>query len=174
MVSRKEWYTRVNSGWPKEVPPLTAPEAIRAAKRLYRYAMGNTFAGEVVVTSGRRYTWIRRGTIYVNPETGWESMVHLLSHWFHRHLDFDRPHTSTHAKLELRLIKEVLRRGWLAGTLKDKPKQETPAADPKAAKYRSIVVRMDRWLAKKKRAERALSKLTRQRRYYEGKIGIAA
>ena len=37
-ITRREWYARVNAAWPTPLPPLTGPEALRAFRRLYRYA----------------------------------------------------------------------------------------------------------------------------------------
>lgn len=174
MVSRTEWYERVNATWPVDVPPLTGPEAVRAARRLHRFVRKRKCTLPVKVTSGNRYSYAHGGVLYVNPESrnhggGWKALLHDLSHW----LDPGPAHSKEHAKLEARLVREVVRRGWLEGRLKDKPKPGNQTVDPKAAKYRSIVTRMDLWLAKKKRAERALAKLNRQRRYYE-RVGITA
>src|SRR6516165_9378245 len=58
-----QWYERVNAAWPNPRPPLTAEEAIRAAKRLYRFSRGRKWVGPVKITSGRRYTWIQYGTM---------------------------------------------------------------------------------------------------------------
>lgn len=174
MVSRKEWYERANAIWPAEIPPLTETEAVKAARKLYRFVKRSKCPYKIAVTTGNRANWVRGNVLYVNPTStrhgsGWESLLHDLSHW----LDPGRAHSKEHAQLEMRLVKEVVRRGWLNGSLKDKPKVEQPAVDPKAAKYRCLVIRMDRWIAKKKRAERALAKLNRQRKYYE-RVGRSA
>lgn len=173
MVSRREWYERANAVWPAEVPALTAGEAVRAARKLYRFVRRSRCFHKVEVTSGNRYSYGRGNVLFVNPTSthhggGWKALLHDLSHW----LDTGPAHSKEHAKLEMRMVKEVVRRGWLTGSLKDKPKVEKPAADPKSVKYRCIVIRMDRWIAKKKRAERALEKLNRQRKYYE-RVGVA-
>jgi hypothetical protein len=166
-VTRKEWYRRVNEAWPSKVPPLTEAEALRAAKRLFRFAMGYTFRGPVKVTSGRRYTWVRRGVLYVNPEQGWHSLVHLISHYCHdRSVGAeDQGHNAKHARAELRMIKEVIKRGWLEGKLKDKPKAERPVAaiDERAVRLAHTDAAIERWERKAKRAANALKKLRRRR-----------
>lgn len=169
-VTRKEWYTRVNGAWPEQLPELTPIEAIRAARRLYRFVKGRTFpAHNVRLTSGRRYTWIRRSVMFVNPNghengsrRGWESLVHDLSHCLAQHLN----HGGEHARLELRMIKEVIRRGWLDGRLRDKPKVDKPKADPRAVKYARVLASIERWEKKLTRANNALKKLNRQAKRY--------
>lgn len=168
-VTRKEWYERVNAEWPAQVPPLTAEEAIRAGRKLYRFALRRTFTGKVRVTSGNRYTWIRRGEMVVNPEKGWHGLVHLLSHYADDRLRPDAHHDGKHARLELRMIREVKRRGWLNGTLNRPPKAPVER-DPRQVRYARVLARISVWEAKQKRAVNALKKLYRQKRYYEGRI----
>ena len=161
-VTRAEWYERVNAAWPTgPLPRLTAEEAIRAGRRLYRFRMKRTFRGPVKVTSGNRYTWIRRGEMLVNPGHGWHGLVHLLSHYCHsrRHPE-ENPHGGEHARCEIRMIKEVIRRGWLDGRLKSEPKPEPPkpTADTKLAGLRA---REKRWITRSKRAATALKKIRR-------------
>lgn len=177
-VTRREWYRRVNAAWPANVPALTADEAIRAARKLYRFGMRRTWTGDVVVTSGNRYTWIRGGVLYVNPERGWHGLVHLMSHYCH-----DRTHPETHghnaahARAELRMIKEVVRRGWLDGKLRTPEKQEPTAVTPldsRIMRRQRIEQRIKRWTTKAKRADTALRKLRRQLRAIERAIANAA
>jgi hypothetical protein len=70
----------------------------------------------------------------------------------------------------MRLIKEVIRRGWLDGKLRSEPKPAAPApalADIRAERQKRIEERIARWESKKRRAETALRKLRKSRRYYE-------
>jgi hypothetical protein len=175
-VTRREWYRRVNAAWPAKVPPLTADEAVRAARKLYRFAMGYTWRGPVRVTSGRRYTWIRHGVLVVNPEHGWKGLVHLLSHYCHdRSVGADEQgHNAAHARAELRMIKEVIKRGWLAGTLVPKPKPAPVPIDKHAEKVARTEAAIKRWTTKQKRAETALRKLRRRLRALERVRTVAA
>ncbi len=169
-VTIREWYTRVNGAWPPDSGVPTGPEAVRAARRLYRYATGCTWTGPVILTSGNRYTWIQNGEFRVNPdrapERGWRALVHDLSHWVHRRQHPDaRPHSGTHARTELRLIKEVVKRGYLTGALVDDPKSEPPkptAGAERAKKLARLRVRQRAWETKARRATRVLKKLDRQ------------
>jgi hypothetical protein len=167
MVSRKEWYARVNDAWPKPLPELTEYEAIRAARRLWRWALGSE-PPEIQITSGNRYTWTRRGVLMVNPSAGWDRFVHDLSHLFWRRanrVEHDlKPHEKGHARFELRMRKEVLRRGWLDGKLKPAPK---PPKDPKLVRYEAVIASIERWRAKLRRAQNALRKLQTRERYYQ-------
>lgn len=174
-ITIREWYGRVNATWPAGPLPIpTEREAAAAARRLYRYALGKTWTGSVEITSGRRYTWVRRGVLVVNPNrqehqgSGWVSLVHDLSHMFHHRLSSERPHGGTHARLEIRLIKQVLKRGWLHGALRAHVvlAEPAPQADPRIAKLRNIEAKTKRWTTKLKRAQTALKKLARQERYY--------
>jgi hypothetical protein len=105
--------------WPDPLPPLTAHEAERAARRLWRYAMGETYTGKVHIGSGNRYNWYRNGVLTVNPSRGWKNLIHELSHYFWYDANpGERPHSKHHARFEIKLTKEALRRGWLDGKLK--------------------------------------------------------
>lgn len=158
-------YSEVNGGWPATVPNPTPQEAMSAAKRLYRKAMGKPFAGTVKVTSGNRYTYVRRRVLYVNPEGhhfgGWKDLVHDLSHHCHHRLHPGvRPHGSLHRTLEADLVAYVVKSGWLDGKLKSKAKpKELPKPSDKLA---GIEKRIKAWETKRKRAETALKKLRAQ------------
>jgi len=179
MVTRREWYQRVNQSWPADVPTLTADEAVRAARRLYRYGWGIRFAGKVVLTSGRRRNRMSYGQIVINPAQGWKELVHLLSHYAHRyrvrtgHFAYKAPdHSADHAMMERRMIKEVLRRGWLQGKLRTPEKPASAPVDQRAEakvlRYKRTLAAIDRWERKLRRAESALKKLRRRARYYRG------
>lgn len=169
MVTRTEWYERVNSAWPAEIPVISAIEAQRAARRLWRWAMSEPYSGKVKATSGNRYTWAQHGILKVNHEKGWKLLVHDMSHlcWSRANRGETKPHESGHAKLELAMIKEVLKRGWLSGILKTPEKPDTKTEDLKSIRHKRILDRIDGWKKKQQRAERALKKLTRQAKYYE-------
>lgn len=172
-VTRKEWYRRVNESWPDIVPPLTGEEAVRAAKRLYRFVTKRTWQGDVRVSSGNRRVKVSewRGVIVVNPEQGWRDMVHEMSHWLERYAG-THGHNAEHARLEMRMIKEVVRRGWLDGKLKT-PARAVPApVDERAVKIARTAAAIQRWETKLRRADNALKKLRRRQRAYE-RLAIA-
>jgi hypothetical protein len=114
---------------------LSAVVAIKATAKLWDHFLGGE-QPPIDVTSGNRYTWMREGTLYVNPEGGWGRMIHDLSHYFHRTLYrrsmredaplglYDakaaRPHSPQHAKLERRMAEYVIRKGWIDGALEPK------------------------------------------------------
>lgn len=164
-------YERVNGAWPETVPPLTGPEAVSAAKRLYRFAMKKPFSrlnGKWTITSGRRRNRVWRWT--VNPDRGWKDLVHHLSHLCHRRLrPAADPHGPQHAFLEREMIEYVVQSGWLDGKLRrtEKPK---PGADIRAIRRQRVLERMEAWERKRKRAETALKKLRRQQSYYERQL----
>ena len=172
-------YARCEAAWPEKLPPLTGPEAVTAVKRLYRFAMKRKWAGKVELTSGRRYTWPRRGVFYVNPnrsnaysKAGWHDIVHFVSHYCHARLYPNaRPHDHTHATLERTMIEYVIKSGWLDGKLKRPEKKE--ATPLKQERYQRILRRQEAWEAKERRARNALKKLKRQRAYYERTLHAA-
>lgn len=173
MTTIKEWYARVDATWPEPVPTPSVAEALKGAKKLYRFALGQNI--KVEATSGNRYTWPKHGVLMVNPDhrgghhRGWEALVHDLSHYAHQRLHPGiKPHSREHARLELKLAKEVVKRGWLAGTLEPVPVvAATPGKDERKAKIRmQIEAGIGRWEKKEKRAHNALRKLRRRLRYY--------
>lgn len=169
-VTRREWYERVNATWgdhPMQMP-LTPEEAVRAARKLYRFETGRSYLKPIRVGSGRIITGYASRGLVVNPnrrhatDAGWRDVVHCLSHAF-----CPRPHGGEHARCEIRFIKEVLKRGWLDGSLKDEPKPEKPPVDKRAVKYARTLTAIKRWETKAKRADTALKKLRRSLRAQE-------
>lgn len=168
MVTRAEWYARVTATWPPgELPALTDAEALKATRKLYRFAKGRTCRLQVRIGTGNTVTgYETHGGIVVNPNrvrrgpmrhrAGWEDVVHLLSHAF-----YSGPHGGQHARFEMRMIKEVIKRGWLSGTLRTAPPAVAPAADPRDVKRARTVAAIGRWEAKERRATNALRKLRR-------------
>lgn len=112
----------------------------------------------------------------VNPDNerrrpehrGWKGICHDLSHLRHSRENPDmQPHCGAHARLEIRLIKEVIKRGWLTGTIEDKPRVAKPAVDARNSRYERICQRIEGWERRERRAINALKKLRKQRAYYE-------
>lgn len=178
--------------WPAVIPPLTAIEAERAARRLWRFALGETFAGEIRFATGNRYTWAEHSrtgrhdtygsNLRVNPGEGWKEFVHSLSHLFVLRANYGqrvKPHEKFHARFEAKLVREVIRRGWLDGKLRDAEPAGEPAEiaplDAKREKQRAELAKIDaaveRWERKAKRAKNALAKLAKRRRYYAKALG---
>ncbi len=164
-ITRKEWYRRVNETWPDIVPALTFEEGARAARRLFRFVTGRKFEGKVIETSGRRYSGrVEYRFIFVNPERGWKELIHTMSHYL-----LPIGHGGEHARLERRMIKEVIRRGWLEGRLKSEPKPGPTKDELRAAKIERAQAALVRWERKLARAQRALAKARRKLRKFEGK-----
>jgi hypothetical protein len=166
-------YVSVNASWPAELPPLEPQEAISAAKRLYRLAIGKAWTGPFQITSGNRYSYIRWGTkrgegriFYVNPKRGWHHLVHDISHMAFRQLHPTlKPHDWRHAALERQLITAVVIKGWLSGSLRRTVTKTAP--DVQTVRYQRVLARIKAWESKRARAENALKKLAQKRAYYE-------
>jgi hypothetical protein len=159
-------YDDVNAMWPETLPSCRADEAKRAAMNLLR-----RFAGKRVRYSN--YARVRRCWIATKPpfndlRRGWKRLVHDLSHITYR-LTYNRrvfsSHGRTHADYERRMIAHVLAEGWLTGVLRDKPVPTETAG----TKLERIMERIARWESKLRRAETALKKLHRRRKYYESR-----
>ena len=165
-VTRKEWYRRVNETWPAgPLPKLTPDEAWRAARRLFRFETGDSRVDHLVVTSGNRRTLVRGRTLIFNPVDGWHTLVHIVSHYA-----CPGVHGADHARCEMAMIKEVIKRGWLTGALATPEEPPAPPPSLNAArieKMQRIEARIARWESKKKRAETALKKLRKSLKYYE-------
>jgi hypothetical protein len=175
-------YEQVNGQWPEVIPALEGQEAIAAARRLYRLALGKAWEGEWRLTSGRRFTWPEKAwrgrtdhgkgrTFYVNPmrgpglHGGWRDLVHMLSHYCHAHKHPTwKPHGPEHHALERRMVAHVIASGWLDGRLRKAPK---PEPDRRAVKAERTAAAIQRWEAKERRAANALKKLRRQARRLE-------
>lgn len=171
----------VNDQWkahPNHKTPPTPEEAIRGFKILYRAASGRAFKGKVVITSGNRHTWVRGGIWYVNPDEprwdglgGWAEIVHSMSHYFHsRNNPTLAPHHAKQAYLERKLTETALRRGFLDGKLKPKPKAPKPPVDKLAVAMERLEAREKAWATKLKRANTAIAKMKKERRSLERKI----
>ena len=166
-------YAAVNGQWPEgKLPPLTPQEAMSAARRLYRFGLGKPWTRRVKLTSGQRHTWIRWGNkpgegriLFVNPDNGWHSLVHDLSHYVHRQKNpRDPSHGFKHAWIERTMIEHVVRSGWLEGKLKRPEKPKVPLT---VQRHQRVLARLAQWKTKLKRAQTAVKKLEQQRRYYE-------
>jgi hypothetical protein len=148
-MNRREWYERVNAAWPAQVPALTGAEAVKAARRLFRWA--GVAMPVVKETSGNRHNWGRLGgSFHVNPGKGWRELVHGVAHWAHYLLTRRQhvaPHDKAHARLELSMVRQVLKRGWLDGRLKPQERPERAPAktstDAKLEHARAMLRRAD-------------------------------
>lgn len=170
-----ERYQSVNGSWPETVPVPTPQEAASAARRLYRLGMGKSFKGKVKVVTGNRHTWIRSGTLFVNPNGkhfgGWKDIVHGISHYVHhRKFPNHKPHDGrgTHAFIERAMIEHIVNSGWLEGKLR-RPEKEAPSF--RAIRKQRVDDKITAWERKLRRAETALRKLRKQKAYYQ-RIGV--
>lgn len=170
MPQPSEWNRLVNNKWPADVPKPSPQEAITGAKRLYRRGMGRPFRGKVRITSGNRYTWVRRGVMYVNPEHGWNGfrgIIHLLAHYCHSRKNGGRPHSYKELEMEKDLTNYAIAHGFHLGKLKSKPRPAKPKPPQRVVKLQSAAAKLKRWESKRKRAETAIRHYRKKVRYYE-------
>lgn len=191
MVTIKDWYKRVNDLWPKDadgrrnLPTLTYDEAERAARKLFRWAgLKFDYYEQARLDAA---TWLRRRddhglvrwTVSINPHRGWHDLVHMISHIVN-HKAGHKPHGREHARLELGMVKQVLKRGWLQGTLRAAPvvkPEPAPAPIPVPSEAPAPVSRtaiklshaeqmLKAAMTRHKRATTLLKKWQRRVKYY--------
>ena len=176
------WDKLVNERWGGQQPVLSPEDSIVAAKRLYRQAMGREWTGRVQLTSGRRYTWVRRGVLYVNPDMpqarmrGLRAMIHDISHYAHSRLNpSEAPHSRRQVALEGRLVTYAINAGWGDGQVRrlgPAPKEKAapepkPPVDKVVQKHARMVARRDKYRAELARLTRLEAKASREVRDYE-------
>ena len=178
-MSESEWNRLVNRQWGSlENLVPTKQEAITGAKRLYRHIMGRPFHGDVKITSGNRYTWVRGNVMSVNPDKphghvsgGWPSIIHLLAHWCHHRKNPNaRPHDNRELTIERHMTEYAIANGFHLGKLKSKTKEKAPV-DVVQERYLTMLKRKRAWQTKVKRANNALKKVDREIRQYESRHG---
>lgn len=171
------WDRLVNDKFNGEQPVLSPDESVRAAKRLYKRAMGKPWLGAVKTVSGRRYTWVRGKVMSVNPDMpqrharGLRAIIHDISHYAHSRLNpNDAPHSARQAYIERDLVDYAIQAGFADGALKSKAKPKV-LADKVVARYNAMVNRRDKWAKEAERATRLLKKAEGEVRTYEKRHG---
>lgn len=174
---KEVWDRLVNDRFGAEQPILSGEESVKAAKRLYRFAMGKPFPGQVQLVSGNRYTWVRRGVLNVNPDKrehaarGLRALIHDLSHYCHHRLHpLDAPHSIRQARLEGRMAGYAVKYGFLDGKLKSKAAPK-PKPDLVVTRYAAIVNRRKKWETMIAKATKLRAKAAREQREYERRHG---
>lgn len=142
------------------VHPNLAMNYIRA---FWKQVMGSKFPYDLRVGSGNRRTWCHGGVFTVNPDQGWHDINHDMSHYLERRITGDA-HSDHHLRLERDGAKLICRR-----FLRDEP-YEPPKAqvrDLVAERAARVEKNIANWEKKQSRANNALKKLYKKRRYYE-------
>lgn len=181
-MAKRGNYTAIDihkgEGWPKPLPELTEYEAERAFRRLWRFSTGGLWGGVLRFTTGNRAA-LRLGwegnfrCVFINPSQGWDSFVHYLSHIADDWVNGTTSHNPHHMRFEAKLIREVIKRGWLDGKLKRTYRSEDPIAElvpvlakqkVRAEKLKRVEARLVSWQRKLSRAQNAIAKLERSQR----------
>lgn len=167
-------YEIVNRAWPDNLPSLSPPEAMSAARRLYRWSLKRKWDGKVKLRAMRgRAVTFGPDVMWIDPRRGWGGLVHSMSHRVHLRKNGMRPdyaeHDWRHEALELAMIRHVVASGWLEGKLRREPKPAPEINATQLGRDRTQAA-IARWTTKAKRADTALRKLRRRLRYYDRKI----
>ena len=172
------------NGWPDVVPPLTENAAVNAVRRLYRFSCGEAMPKSMTIeiTSGNRRAsdWRWNGdhrSFFINPGKGWAELIHDLSHDFDYIVNGSSSHNKHHARFERKLIREVVKRGWLETKPEPAPAPEKVVPINNTAAKRQLALdrieaRIVSWDRKARRAKNALAKLAKQQRYYVKALGL--
>ncbi len=163
-------YDSVAGALPAQLPPLNRKDSVRYATRLVKRfgKLGLGSPNQIRPASlsdwrcqGGRRVWIStKPTPATDHDKGWGRLIHDCSHlvFQKRHPTF-RPHDGGHAALEREIAEYVARKGWLA------PRPERKVAnDPLARKqerHQRLLVRLENWERKERRAQTAIRKIRR-------------
>lgn len=181
MATHADWDRLVNSKWPTDIRRPEPEEALAFAKAVYRKGMGRAWKGKIKLTSGNRFTFIRRGVLSVNPNRtralrpGFPDILHQVAHLVH-HERFpkNKPHASSELYIERDLTDWVLAKGYLDGSLKKTPKPTVSVVEKRAKAVEASIARAEAKLKKlasdKKRTERRLAALKKKKRYYDNRV----
>lgn len=155
-------------------PPLEFSEARKVFKKLYRF-VGHGAYKWPIVHNNRGDTWQYEHNdpddlnSYFSPRRAaagakYEFRINTSGGWpeFVRHIAVFCGSDRTN-DMELQMVQEVLKRGWLDGRLQDRliPPDERKAI-ARSNKIKSIKTRIERWESKERRAKNALRKLRTQ------------
>jgi len=141
---------------------------VTAAKRLWKVGSGRKCPFRIKLTSGnRRAGFVGFSTLRTNPEKGWRSLVHNLSHLINFETNpRQRPHHESRACLERRLSEYVVAQGWLDGKLKRADKTK-PKPDIKVVRRLRLEKQRAKLLTKLKRYTTRLKSIEKSLAHYD-------
>ena len=145
------------------VHPNLAANYIRA---FWKQVMKRKFPYKIRIGSGNRRTWRDSKGFTVNPDQGWHDINHDMSHFLERMITGEA-HSDHHLRLERDGAKLICRR-----FLRDEPYEppKKPERDLVAERAARVEKNIVNWEKKQRRANNALKKLYKQRRYYDAKL----
>tara|TARA_R110002020_G_scaffold62710_2_gene167491 strand:- start:10 stop:639 length:630 start_codon:yes stop_codon:yes gene_type:complete len=174
--NKEKKYKECNTTFPKELPPICFLEAERAYKLLVRKFGKKKDAapsrlsnmkirrwrkvGDKVWKTRVRKCWIALSGNTSDLSRGWRRLTHDVSHmvYSYRNPKVKFHHSYQQANLELDIIKFVISKGWLNGTLK--PKVRVLSRNDKFnIKVESTQNLIKSWKTKQARANNKLKKL---------------
>ncbi len=162
-VVEKIWDEQSTLHQRNNVHPNLAMNYVRA---FWKQEMGTKFPYKLRVGSGNRRTWRDSKGFTVNPDQGWHDINHDMSHYIER-CKTGAAHSDQHLRLERNGAALICRR-----FLRDEP-YEPPKAqvrDLVAERAARVEKNIANWEKKQSRANNALKKLYKKRRYYETKL----
>lgn len=162
----------IGNYFPLPCTELTAGEAQRFVRKMYRFTQGSTFQGRVTLTTAWRAptVTVTVDQIIVNPRRGWRGLVTELAYPFFWLANHRTASVEDHDWLVQKMTREVYKRKYLDGRLKDKPKPPPTKTDKQRAAHKNTLKLIKQWESKQKRASNALKKLHKKRKYYEKQL----
>ena len=181
LVKKKKKYQECNTTLPDNVPYITKEECKKAftllTKKFGKKKIRHSYRDEwvkrkmpiQVYAKNPRRCWISLSGDSNTLSKGWRRLIHDVSHMVHRFLRPKLPnHCFQQAELELAMIKYVLDKGWLNGTLK--PKVVILSKNEKRIKkIEGYKILIKKWQTKSKLANTFIKKYSKKIKYYERK-----
>lgn len=133
-------------------------------RAMWKKATGRKLTAKIRFGTGNRYTWIRNGVLTINPSAGWKEINHDFTHCIERRTTGDA-HSDTHLELERQGAELIKRKFLTEGPQPEKPKPTTRELQEKRAAQ--VEAGIERWEKKLRRANNALKKLRKKKRYYD-------
>lgn len=161
-------YAPVNAAWPETLPPINTIEARRASRLLARHFGGQPkrWYPSPVWTTGRP---LKSGSA-----RGWWRLVHDVAHdvfeQTNRHTR--RNHGGWHAELELAMVRYVLAKGWLAGSLKPIKKPALTLDERRAKALSHAQAQVAKWERALRRAQGRLKTWRRKERAWARRLHL--
>ncbi len=150
----------------KQMHNVWPNHAMSYVRAFWKAEMGRKFPWKIRLGTGNRRTWLdSRGVFTVNPQRGWHSINHDMSHFIERRKT-GGAHTNGHLRLE-RVGAQLITRRFL----ETEPPPTKKKPDMVAVRAARVDAGVKRWEAKLRRATNALKKLKKQQRYYAKALG---
>lgn len=160
-------YAPVNAAWPATLPAITAHEARIASHRLAVHFKGH-------IRRQPRRCWISARHLSNGTARGWWRLVHDVSHiiFVQTNRKVRRSHGGWHAELEQAMVRYVLDKGWLTGSLKPVKKPALTLDERRAKALSHAQAQVAKWERALRRAQGRLKTWRRKERAWARRLHL--